>query len=239
MMPCSSRHLTGSISRGVDEMGAAEGLDLLFFLRPLAFVADRLGIDPDEGTLGRELPGQGSFGHGPDLLGHGRTAGHPIIHVHDLVQRPQDLEQGRQGQPPERGFRDSLGQRRVPGLDGRRFPVDIVQDLVRRRQIGQAGDAALVGAGSEGDQDLGLLPQKLGDVEVFLVADASVEQGDVDLAVGHRLDVLVLGVHEARTEDQVRRGVEIQDLLPDVEKGDLAPAAAGRPVDREFRLRHG
>ena len=70
----------------IDEVGPAEGLDLLFLLLPLAFVADRLGIDPDERSLGRELPRQGRFGHGPDLLGDGRTAGHPVVDIDDLVQ---------------------------------------------------------------------------------------------------------------------------------------------------------
>lgn len=89
------------------------------------------------------------------------------------------------------------------------------------------------------DVALGRRGVRAHDVQVLLVADAPVDQRHVDLSVGHGLDVLVFGIHEARTEDQVRRGVEIQDLLPNVEEGDLASAAARHPVDREFRLRHG
>ena len=89
--------------------------------------------------------------------------------------------------------------------DGR-LVVDVLEDLVAAGQVGQAGDAALVGAGAEGHQDLGLAAQQLGHVLLLAVADAAVEQADVDAALsGMLLDVADLGVDGHRPAARCRR----------------------------------
>ncbi len=52
----------------------------------------------------------------------------------------------------------------------------------------------------------------------------------------HRLDIFVLGVHSDRPEDHVEIGIDVEDLLADVENGDLAAAARGGPIHRKFRF---
>ncbi len=104
-------------------------------------------------------------------------------------------------------------------------------------EVGEARDAALVGAGSEGDQHLRLAAQELGHLLVLAVADPAREEADVDGAVRHRLDVVVLGVHHRRPEDDVHRRGHVEDLLVEVEDGDVAAAARGGPVHRQTRLR--
>ena len=49
------------------------------------------------------------------------------------------------------------------------------------------------------------------------VADAAREEGQVDRAVGHRLDVGVLGVHDRRPEDDVEALGEVEDRLVQVD----------------------
>ena len=70
------------------------------------------------------------------------------------------------------------------------------------------------------------LREQLRHVLVLAVADRAVEERDVDAAVGHRLDVLVLEVHGDRPEHDVGRRGDLEDLLVDVENRRVAPAAA-------------
>jgi len=60
----------------------------------------------------------------------------------------------------------------------------------------------------------GLAPQQVGHLLVLVVSDSAVEEGQQDRAVGHGFDVLDLGVHRHRPEDDVEVGVDVQIFSP-------------------------
>ena len=103
-------------------------------------------------------------------------------------------------------------------------------------RFARPGNAAHVRARAEGHQELALLAQQLGDVLVLAVADRAVEERQVELAVGHRLDVLVLAVHGDGPEADVGDLGHVEDELVGVEHGDVAAAARGAPVERDLEL---
>ena len=119
--------------------------------------------------------------------------------------------------------------------------VDIVQDLLgsSRDQVGEGGASAERGAGSVGDDDLGLLPQQLGHVLVLGVPNGSGDDGDGDLAVVHDLDVLLLSILGDGPHDDVGHVADGQQPLVSVQQGHVASAAGGAPVDGELDLSAG
>ena len=80
---------------------------------------------------------------------------------------------------------------------------------------------------------LALLAQQLGDVLVLGVADRAVEDREVELAVGHRLDVVVLAVDGDRPEADVGGRGHVEDELVGVEDRHVAAAAGCAPVERD------
>ena len=125
---------------------------------------------------------------------------------------------------------------RVVGRGGRALVVHGLEDRLAVIEVAQAGDAALRGAGAEGHEDLRLAAEQAGHVLLLAVADAAVEEADVDLAVGHLLDVADLAVGDAGAEDQVEGGVDVEDLGVDLQDGDLATAARRGPVNGQLAL---
>ena len=107
------------------------------------------------------------------------------------------------------------------------------QQLVDRAQVGQPRDAALGRARAERDEDRRLAPQQAGELLVLVVADPAREQGQVDRPVGHRRQVVVLGVHHRRPEDDLEALGEVEDRLVEVEDADVAATARRGPVHRE------
>ena len=78
--------------------------------------------------------------------------------------------------------------------------------------------------------------RSLRDVLVLGVAHRAVEEGEVELAVLHRLDVVVLAVDGDRPQADVGGGGDVEDELVGVEHGDVAAAAPGAPVQRDLEL---
>ena len=105
-----------------------------------------------------------------------------------------------------------------------------------RHEVRKTGNAAHVGARTEGDHELALLPQEFRDVLVLGVADRPVEEGEVELAVRHRFDVFVLAVDGDGPQADVRGGRDVEDELVGVEHGDVAAAAPGAPVERDLKF---
>src|SRR5450756_491430 len=68
---------------------------------------------------------------------------------------------------------------------------------------------------------------------------AARHESDRDLAVGHGLDVAVLAVHDSRPQDDVECVGDINDVLVDVDDGDVAAAARGGAEDGQLRLGRG
>src|SRR5450756_1241245 len=68
---------------------------------------------------------------------------------------------------------------------------------------------------------------------------AARHESDRDLAVGHGLDVAVLAVHDSRPQDDVECVGDINDVLVDVDDGDVATTARRGPEDGELGLRDG
>ncbi len=91
-----------------------------------------------------------------------------------------------------------------------------------------------MGARAEGDQDLGLAAHQLSHVLLLAVADAPVEQADVDGLVVHLLDVAHLGVDRHRPQHDVEGLGHLEDLVVDGQDGDVAAAAGGGPVQRQL-----
>jgi hypothetical protein len=70
-----------------------------------------------------------------------------------------------------------------------------------------------VGAGAEGNQRFGLLPQKLSHVLLLRVSDGPVKEGDVNVLVRHRFDILVLDIKGYGPEHDVGYLYYIKDFL--------------------------
>src|SRR5450756_1746328 len=196
---------------------APEAADLFLFLDPLALLAAGLGGDADGGALRRQLAlalerGGHDVEHRRDLVRLGRATRHEVVHV-------DGLREGLHGVVHMRQHELALGHR-VPLL--RIHAVGIVD----RRIVAIHEVLDLLGAGH------------VGEALVLAVADAAVEQADVDEAVVVALDVLVLEVGGRRPKDHFVVLVDLDDLVLDLEEGDLAAAAAAGPVHGELELAH-
>ena len=121
---------------------------------------------------------------------------------------------------------------------GRGLGVDVVQDLLASSvdQVGQGGTSTEHGAGSVADDDLGLLPEELDHVLVLGVPYRTADDGDGDVSVVHRCDVLLFSVGCDRPHDDVGELSDGQDTLVGVEQGYVASTAGCRPVDGEVDL---
>ena len=102
-------------------------------------------------------------------------------------------------------------------------------------QVGQAGNAALAGAGAEGHQDLRLPPHQLGHVILLAGADAAVEEGDVDApsAIFSTSRTLPSAAPARR---RCRRARPRRGSSRRWRSRDFAAAAGGRPVDGQLSL---
>ena len=236
--PCSSRHFSGS---GRNSQMRLNSWTFFSSLTRSHSSQQVLGDDAHRGALGRELAlalerGRDDVEHGRDLVRLGGAARHVVVDVHRLVERLDGVVHVRQVELALRHRVVLLRVDAVGVVDGRLVDVDELLDLGGVGDVGEAGDAAHDGAGAEGDEELALVAQHLGDVLVLAVADAAVEQADVDEVVVVGLEVLVLEVGRGRPEDDVVGGVDLDDLLLDLEQGDLAAAAAAGPVHGELEL---
>ena len=205
-----------------------------------AFIADGRIAGADRRSLGRQF--RLALQHldhqvddGRDLVGFRRAAGHVVIHIDHLVQRAEARGTWLGCVISPSGIVVVMSAGRIrSGLSVETVLKAVSKISLQGCRIGQSGNAAFAGAGAKCDQDLGLSAQQLGNVLIFVVADAAVEQRQQDRAVLHRLDILVFGIHGHRPEDHLEVGVHIQDLLVDVQDGDLTAAAGGCPVHGEF-----
>jgi hypothetical protein len=80
--------------------------------------------------------------------------------------------------------------------------------------------------------------QKMRHVLVLFVADGTVPKGEQDRSILQRLDILDLGIHCHGPERDIEVGIHIQDLLMDIDDGDLASATRAGPVHCKFRFAH-
>ena len=144
----------------------------------------------------------------------GRAAGHVDIHVDLLVQGHDRIEQRRQ---PFAG----KGAGRVGGFGG----VVALLDLLVGKAVGQGGNAAMGGAGAQGDDDLAALAKGLGHLHVLLVAqpaaeDAHIGLGDLDMLSGAQL-AEVFVIHERRQMDELCHLEHVQQPLAHIDDGDF------------------
>ena len=120
--------------------------------------------------------------------------------------------------------------------------INLLEDRLPVPEVGQAGNAAEVGAGAEGEQQLRLGSQELDDLLLLGGAHGAVDEGGEDLAVRHRLDVRALEVERHGPEDDVDGRGHVEDLLGEVDDRLLAAAAGGAPVEGDLGfgcVRHG
>ena len=180
--------------------------------------------------------------------GRGRASGDAVVDVDHLVQGLDGVVQRGDGQLSlgglVRGLGDHGGVLVVVSLEvggGRGLGVDVVQDLLGSsgNQVGQGGASAEHGAGSVGDDDLGLLPQQLGHVLVLGVPDGSVDEGDGDLSVLHGGDVLLLSIGGDGPHDDLGHVADGQQPLVGVQQGHVASTAGSGPVDGQLDLSSG
>ncbi len=186
-------------------LDADELRDLLDVAGPGALVADGGDAGAHDAALRGQRPRpRQPREQGRDRLGDPRrlrrTTGHRVVDRDHLVEGPQEGQEDRDAQLALRG-RPRGARHDAIGVDRRRaVAVGSGEDLGDRGEVGEAGDAALVGARAEGHEDLRLAAQEVGQLLVLAAADASREEADVDVAVRHGLDVPVLGVHDGRPE---------------------------------------
>ncbi len=76
-------------------------------------------------------------------------------------------------------------------------------------------------------------------MDVLRVADRAVDEADVDVAVGQRLDVGVLEVGRRGPERDVGDGDDVEQVLVDLEERDVAATTTGGAVHAEPELAHG
>ena len=229
--------LQQALLRLLDDLpGPVELLHHLLGLVASALVADGPVGGADHGVPRRQV----SRGDGEQHrlhLGRGRRAArNVVVDLHDPIElvdariEPGDL----QVVPP--GLAVGPGNRDVAGLDRRVVQVGRRQDLLEPDQVGEARNPAQVGAGAERHQELALAAQQPGHLLVLGVADGAVEDGQVQLLVGHGLDVAVLPVRGDGPEPDVGQGGHVQEELVGVEDRDVAAPAGGTPVERDLQL---
>ena len=130
----------------------------------------------------------------PDAVGLGRAAGQIVIDRHRLVQRLERVVKQRQVERP-------LGHLRL-GLGPECFGFSVVaspgrpcrRSLPRLFRLASPGMQPSPAQEPKATSTFALAAEELGHVFLLAGADAAVEQADVDLAVGHFLDVVDLAV---------------------------------------------
>jgi hypothetical protein len=75
-------------------------------------------------------------------------------------------------------------------------------------------------------------------VLIFFVADGAVPKGKQDRSILQRFDILDLGIHCHGPEGDIEVCINIQNLLVDVDDGDLTSATRAGPVHCKFRFAH-
>src|ERR1039458_5811722 len=96
---------------------------------------------------------------------------------------------------------------------------------------GEAQGPASLRAYAEGNDDLRLLAQQTGHLQLVRGAHRAVDEGDRDGAIVHRLHILLLEIQRDRPEDDVHRLQDFEQIFRQVEHRLLAAAAGGTPVE--------
>src|ERR1035441_5981828 len=164
----------------------------------------------------------------PDDLWGWRAAGDIIIHRDGTVQGENRIEQLGQGQLV------TILARLLTRRDG--AAVSFVEHALGVGQVRQSRDAASLRAYAEGNDDLRLLAQQTGHLQLVRGAHRAVDEGDRDGAIVHRLHILLLEIQRDRPEDDVHRLQDFEQIFRQVEHRLLAAAAGGTPVEGNFWL---
>ncbi len=167
-------------------------------------------------------------------MGLRRTSGNRVVHVHHLVQGLDRLVEDRNLEFTFWQHGHRLRQHTAGVVDTGVVQVGCSQRGFPGGQVGERRDAAFVGARTKGHQHLGLLPQQPGHLFVLGIADRAVEEAEVNVAVRIVAHIGVLEICRHRPEDDVKDRVDVQNMIADVEDGDLAATAGGCPVHAKF-----
>ena len=171
---------------------------------------------------------------GDDLFRLRRTTGHGVINAHSFMHGQHARQEGRQCQFPVGYMADRLRNQPRRVFDAGRIQKDRVQQVLQTVLIGQSGNAPRSGASAESDEHLRLPAQQLCHFPVFFGTQRTVEQGQENIAIRQRLDVLCLGIEQTRTKHEVEVMINFQQDLINIGQGDFTSAAGSCPIHRKF-----
>ena len=159
---------------------------------------------------------QGDDGLG-DLVRMRRAARQIEVHLDLFVQGVGAVQQGRQRRIIGIGV----------GIGGLAAPVIALEEILVMEAVDQGRDAAVGGAGPQGDDHLAALAHGLGHLQVLLVADAAADQAHhrrrniqvMDIAVAGLPEIFM--VHEDRDMNKFQLGQDRKQGLAQVQDGNL------------------